>query len=288
MEPLRIAVLLTCHDRREATLRCLRSLAAQQVDAELTAVLVDADSRDGTAEAVSEQHPWVRVVPASAEVFWNAGMRLAWERAWEEEPAYFLWLNDDVVLDRDAVARLLGWAGRLEREEGRPVILAGTTRDPETAEVTYGAVRRPQRWSPLDFSVVAPGDRPRRAASMNGNCVLVPRDVAARVGTLDPAFVHRMGDFDYGLRASAAGFGVWAAPGTVGSCSRNPRVSRTVSEEIERLKGPKGLPPREWLVFSRRWAGTLWPVYFLSPYVRRVLRRVAEAGARRIKALQQR
>ena len=288
MEAPRVTALLTCHDRREATLRCLRALEAQQVDAQVTAVLVDADSNDGTAAAVGEAHPWVRVFHAPADVFWNAGMRLAWEAAWEDEPRYFLWLNDDVALDPDALARLLASAQHLERVQGQPAILAGATRDPETAEVTYGAVHRPRRWSPLDFRIVPPGDRPRRAETTNGNCVLVPRDVAKRVGTLEPAFVHRMGDFDYGLRARAAGFDVWAAPGTIGTCARNPRVSRSVGQEIERLKGPKGLPPREWGLFCRRWAGPFWPLYFASPYVRRVLRRALEAGARRARSLRER
>ena len=58
---------------------------------------------------------------------------------------------------------------------------------------------------------------------MNGNTVLVSRAVVRRVGNLDPAFAQQMGDFDYGLRARAAGCSVWTTPGTIGMCASHPR-----------------------------------------------------------------
>ena len=49
-------------------------------------------------------------------------------------------------------------------------------------------------------------------------------------------------------------------------------TARRQRQHLARLRGPKGLPPREWLRFSRRWAGPLWPVYAASPFVRRTAR----------------
>ncbi len=117
-----------------------------------------------------------------------------------------------------------------------------------------------------------------RCDTCNFNCVLVPRDVAVRVGNLDAAFTHRMGDFDYGLRARHAGCSLWVAPGYVGECFANSGKGLWVEDAIgarelwRRLLGPKGLPPREWLVFTSRHFGPLWPAHFVWPYLKNAWR----------------
>jgi GT2 family glycosyltransferase len=98
--------------------------------------------------------------------------------------------------------------------------------------------------------------------------------VVQRVGNIDPAYVQQMGDFDYGLRARAAGCEVCVAPGTVGTCASNPERRtdlQPLRRELTRLWSVKELAPRPWLLFTRRWAGRLWPIYWLSPYLRRGL-----------------
>ncbi len=47
---------------------------------------------------------------------------------------------------------------------------------------------------------------------MNGNFTLIPALVAGQLGNLDNAFRHQLGDFDYGLRATAAGIPVMLWP----------------------------------------------------------------------------
>jgi len=101
--------------------------------------------------------------------------------------------------------------------------------------------------------------------------VLISRAVVRRVGNIDPAFVQQMGDHDYGLRARAAGCSVWIAPGTLGTCApnlRRPPGGEPFLQEWQRVWSTKELLPGPWAVFSRRWAGRLWPVYWLSPYLR--------------------
>lgn len=276
----RIAVLLTCHNRVERTLACLASLTTQ-VDADgahLDIVLVDAGSTDGTREAVEARFPEVSVICRGPELFWNGGMRVAFAHAYSTDPDLYLWLNDDVVLDDDVVSTLLATHHHLL--ERRPVacIVAGSTRDPDSGETTYGGVVRPSRTRPLHYQVVEPGGEPRRVETMNGNCVLVPREVAAAIGTLAEVYTHGMGDFDYGHRAQRAGCEVWIAPRTIGTCSRNPPPGPEISleEHRRRVTSPTGgLPPREWATFARRWAGPLWPLYAISPYIRRFVRWIA-------------
>lgn len=273
----RLAALLTCHNRRAETLAALGALEAQTAfDGSVHAFLVDAGSTDGTAAAVRAAHPDVRIRTVADDVFWNAGMRIAFAAAVAEGGfTHFLWLNDDSRLDHDALARLL----RTARACGRGIV-AGAVRDPDTGAPTYGGVRRPSRLRPLQFALVPPAAEPQQVETMNGNVVLVPADVVAEVGLLDGGFSHGMGDYDYGLRARRRGIPVWQAPGTVGTCARNPprQPAESVRAELSRLRQTKQLPPAEWGRFARRWAGPLWPLYAVSPYVRRSVRALRAKG----------
>lgn len=276
----RVAAVLTVFNRRETTLACLRSIRDQGGhDARVDVFVCDDASTDGTAAAVAEAFPEVTLLHGDGSLFWNGGMRRAFAAALATDPDFSWWLNDDTHLDDDALARLLATARELRERGGPPAIVAGATRHPDDGWVTYSGVRRPRRWRPMSFERVEPGDEPRSVETMNGNCVLIPRAVARAVGNVDPAYRQKMGDFDYGLRARAAGLEVWMAPGTIGTCATHPARrtdERPLRDELRRLYSVKELPPRAWLTFTRRHAGPLWPVYFASPYVRRGWRLVAE------------
>jgi GT2 family glycosyltransferase len=273
---IRVAAVMAAHNRRELTLACLRSLDAQQVSGvALDSFMLDDASTDGTSEAIAEQFPATTVLHGDGKQYWNGGMRAAFGAAIANDYDYYLWMNDDTHLDGGALALLLDTERQLRERGEAPVIVAGSTRHPETGELTYGGVVRPDRWRRLKTELVEPADQPRPCETMNGNTVLVPRAVVERVGNIDPAFVQQMGDFDYGFRARAAGCSVWIAPGTVGTCASHP-VRRpdegAFLEEWGRLWSTKELTPRPWAVYSRRYAGRLWPLYWLSPYVRRGFR----------------
>lgn len=273
----RVAVLLTCHNRVDRTTACLESLCSQShlTTPSLQVVVVDAGSGDGTREAVEQRFPEVELLKRGPDLFWNGGMRVALAHAYERDPDYYLWLNDDVELDRDAVRTLLDCHLALKASRPNPAIVVGSTRDPATGKLTYGGVVRPHRWRPMRYELVEVAHEAQRAETMNGNCVLVPREVVSRIGNLAAAYTHGMGDYDYGHRATRAGCEVWVAPDTIGACARNPSRTRagSLDEHRRRATNPtSGLPPAEWFTFARRWAGPLWPVFGVSPYVRRFLR----------------
>lgn len=271
-EPVKVAVLITCHDRKTKTLACLERIFAQNRELaaggrlEIRAFLVDDGCTDGTAEAVRERFPRVHVIRGDGQLYWCGGMRLAFEAAFdaEEDYSFYLWLNDDTFLYDDATSRLLatyrGLAGD-GREDG---IVVGSVLDPGTRKLSYGGL---QRLWPLPFTRrVRPGDTPRGCSTMNGNCVLIPHSVAVRVGNVDPALTHLRGDVDYGLRASKLGFEVWVAPGFYGECEPNEAAGwrapgLSLRERFSFLRHPK-YAFEEKVLIARRHYGPLW---FLSP-----------------------
>jgi GT2 family glycosyltransferase len=201
-------------------------------------------------------------------------MRLAQEAAVPADPDYLLWLNDDVCLCPDALSVLLRTHRALEARGTPDVIIVGAMRDPATNVTTYSGVERDAQVRRMRFGIVEPTSEPVPCETMHGNLVLVPRSVYRRVGAFDPAFVHSMNDFDYGLRARAAGCEVWLAPGHLGTCAFNATKrawlddSLPFRDRVRYLLSPRGLPPREWLRFTRRHGGALWPALFVAPYVR--------------------
>jgi GT2 family glycosyltransferase len=273
----RVAVLMTCHNRRLTTLECLASLAVSSLPwgASIETFLVDDGSTDGTAEAVRSRFPQVKIISGDGNLFWNGGMRLAFDHAMREGFDYYLWLNDDTVLYPSAVGTLLETAQRTARDANKPGIIVGSTQDAKTGKLSYGGQSRPwPRLRPVKLVYVQPSNQPRPCETVTGNCVLIPHAVAKALGNLDPSFVHAMGDTDYGLRACAAGFPIWVMPGFAGTCSENTRkggfydTALPMRERLRRMRQPKGLPVTPWRVFTRRHAGACWLIYWLWPYVR--------------------
>ena len=272
----RIAVAMTCFNRRETTLACLEALSQQALpaDCSVRVYLTDDGCTDGTADSVREAFPGTRILEGDGSLYWNGGMRRALAEAMAEGFDFYLWLNDDTRLAPGAIARLLATYDRQCDQPGAPAIVVGTPANPEGGPPTYGGTVRKHRGRPMRFSHVAPADTPIRCDTFDGNCVLVSAAAAGTLGNLDASFTHLMGDTDYGLRAGKAGIPVWAAAGTIGDCPPNPAglrhrdLSLPLKERITWLTGVKALPPAEWKVMTRRHAGRLWWVYFLSPYIR--------------------
>jgi GT2 family glycosyltransferase len=276
--PIRIAVALACFNRREVTLTSLRLLFAQQLpkNAEVTAFLLDAGSSDGTAEGVRSEFPQVRLLRGDSNLFWNAGMRVAYGEALRQDFDHYIWLNDDTHLYPDAVSRLLVTYHDLIAQGKQSPIITGCTQDPESHVLTYGGVVRSSPFYPFRYRHVVPGEKALPCHTINGNIVLIPREAATRTGNLSKAFTHSMGDHDYGLRARKVGCSLWVAPGYMGTCSRNDIMGTWQDETLafrerwRKLNGPKGMPPREYLSYTRVHGGPLWVLLWLYPYVRAI------------------
>lgn len=254
---LNIAVLMTCHNRRPLTVRCLTSLfAAEEATigkATLAAYLVDDGCTDGTPDEVTRLFPAVKIIPGSGNLYWCGGMRHAWRAAAAENYDAYLWLNDDVVLSIDALTVLCETTDRQVADSGRAGIVVGSTAEHDRNVPSYGERNR--------SAVIPPGSHPRPIRLFNGNIVLVSRDAFRLLGNLSSAYSHSFGDIDYGVRAARRGVPVWLAPGYLGHCSTNgrPKWKRPDIPVITRLfelHRPTGCPP--WELAFLMWQDRAW------------------------------
>jgi GT2 family glycosyltransferase len=272
-----IAVLLTCHNRKNKTLSCLRSIYENQnwSPYNLTIYLVDDGSTDGTSNEVSRNYPSVQILRGDGNLFWNGGMRLAFGSAISVGYDYYLWLNDDVSLYKDALDKLVKTTKSLEIKNGKASIVIGSTQDPEAKLFSYGGHRKKGWYAPLSYERIEPQNTPVVCDAINGNCVLIPHIIAEKVGNLSGEFTHGAGDYDYSLRAKKMGFDSYVSAGYLGTCKQNSPAgscrdnSLPVGVRKQMLSRPTAMiPPKEWLLFARHHSGILWPIYWLRTHVR--------------------
>lgn len=271
---LKLVVLVVCYNRRESTLRAIGAGNAQSGGFDVLNVLYDDGSTDGTRAAILGTYPDTIVLSGDGTAYWNGGLHRAWTHALELGADAYLWLNDDVLLDGDALEQMHKIYLDLSiNDPARRFILVGSTRG-EDGQQSYGGHRVKISPFGLHFRLLPPQDALVPIESFNGNVVLIPKQVVDEVGINDPAFHHNMGDHDYGLRATKAGIAIYQVPGTVGMCARNAtKVSAgygspylSVSEQWKAVNTHHGLPFRSWWHFTRRHSG-IWRIFhFLRPY----------------------
>lgn len=262
----RIAVLITCFNRREKTLNCLRRLRSQDLPdgVRLDIFLVDDKCTDGTSEAVSREFPNVHVIEGTGTLYWAGGMRLAWQTAASSQPDYFLLLNDDTEIVGHAIRSLLA----ISQSPKERIIAVAAIANPTDGRVIYGAYRKGIVGNLPDG---APKDH---CQTFNANCVLIPTAVYHELGILHNAYTHGMADHDYGYRASSVGINIVESDTVLGTCPPNPVTGTWKDRSLPRsqrwklIHRPTGLLWRDWLFYCRCHLGWKWPIYFAGPYLK--------------------
>ncbi len=285
----RIAVLMTCHNRRDLTLACLRLLQRQDLFQGEDLFLVDDGSSDGTGAAVRALIPAANVIAGDGSLFWNGGMRLAWQEAKARGGHdFYLWLNDDVALGDDCLAMLVADADA-SAPRGEPVIVAAATIEPGGSRITYSGQRRTRADRPLRLSLLAPVGNPIPADTVSGNIVLVSAAAERVLGNLLPDFEHIYGDLDYGLRARMAGVPVLLASRPGGTCAANATTGSSLDPELSLFRRlalyraeTRKIHGRDWRRFVALHGGGAAAQlgHWLMPYLRLLLARPNRHAAR--------
>ena len=267
MAALSIGVLMASHNRRPQTLESLDSLLCQDAQVVVRVFLVDDGSSDGTAASVAARYENVRVIPGDGSLYWAAAMAKAEDEALASDLILWMWLNDDVVLDHTCLRDMLSI-----HEANPDAIVVGAVRDPISGELTYGGRRR-EGIHPQRFSQVPVREDVQECDTFHGNCVLVPRVVAERVGPIDAGFPHAYADDDYGLRARRVGIRILQCPGTSAPALESARSDAVgLLARWRYLQSPKGLPVQAQARYLRRHGGLLWPVWLVVGTTKRLLR----------------
>lgn len=250
----KIAVLLTVHDRKEKTLACLDNVFKQVLPDgfAIDVWLVDDGCTDGTPEAIREQFPQVHVIQGDGNLYWNRGMRLAWQTAAEHKDYdYYLWLNDDTFIHGNCVETLLEES---RKRDDKAVIVGSTSAVGNSNITTYGG------WTSKEKLLEA-ADKAQECETFNGNIALFPRYVYQTVGINTSIFHHAGGDTEYGLRAARKGVKCIVAAGVLGECDLHEKPSvwcnpaQPLVKRWKNLYTPLGMNPKELFLFEKEYYG---------------------------------
>lgn len=209
----RVAVIMTCYNRAQTTLECLRHLrvCCNAFDLVVDVWINDDGSDDGTSESIrrwrkenSNESLRVCLLQGSGCDYWCGGMRRAWAKAVSSGVVYdgYIWLNDDTMLLPNALEQLL------IRDDA---IVVGSTYNPDTGALSYGG-------RGIDGQLIVPNGSPQLCEMMNGNVVYVPRKVYEELGNFSDFFTHALGDYDYARRARRQNIAIVMTAGYVGAC----------------------------------------------------------------------
>lgn len=245
-----LAILLTCFNRKETTLKCLTALSTQALSAEISIFLCDDGSTDGTAEAVTEHFPKVHIVQGTGNLFWTRGTQKAWEAAMQHK-AYdaYVWLNDDAMLNDGALQHMIDCSEECNNE----AIICGEFCD-INGQFSYGGT------DPNKIPI-PPNGQLQPLYYLNGNCVLIPAGVVHKIGSMDTMFLHGGGDYEYGLRALKNNIRVVTSKMYIGQCQPNTTISRvrkrglSLAGRFRKLYSPFGYHPVVDFRYRRKYFG---------------------------------
>ena len=285
---MKIAVVLTCYNRKEKTVRCLSSLtnALAYYNSEKLGDALSIDyflcndgCTDGTEMAVQELFPLdtMHIIPGTGNLFWAGGMRVAWNEALKRhsEWDYYLLINDDVEFLPNVFEELFKAEEFSKTHYGKEGVCSGLTCDPDDAnKITYGGGRWKNRFLASTEKIIYNGE-PQTCDFTNANILLVPKYVVDKIGIFHKGYHHGKADYDYSCVASQKGIPVILTGKACGKCEHDHIkyafiARKVVSMSLKERKAFYKKPINsidDYLLFVRRTSLVRYPWVALGRYL---------------------
>lgn len=211
------AVVVLTYGGYEDTERCLASLADSASCDDITVVVVDNASTDGTPGLVAGTFPWVVLIRLEHNRGFAAGNNVGIEWALDRGFDYVLLLNNDTIVPPQGVEQLVTAA--LELPDAGAVCPVLAFADQPAVAWYAGATFDPNRIRAgrVDgYREPLPGPGPpQRTDRATGAALLVPLEVVRRLGALDERYFFLYEDVDWSLRMRAEGYANYVVPNVV-------------------------------------------------------------------------
>ncbi|WP_420322309.1 glycosyltransferase family 2 protein [Flagellimonas sp.] len=269
----KFAVLLTCFNRKEKTIKALNALhsAYNKISREweMSIYLTDDGSTDGTSDAVIKKFPKVNILKGSGSLYWAGGMRNSWTEAKKGDYGAYLLLNDDTNIHPDVFNKIFETEKYCLKTFKEPGIYVGTTIDAESGKVSYGGSVFTNRFLGKMKRVHMDNKTPMSCELGNANIMWVPKNVVEIIGILSPGYIHGMADYDYTMKAVKKKIPVLTLPGVSGECINDhgeiyERFEKlSFKERVRFLYNPVGLDFSSQLYHMRRHFPIRLPLFYL-------------------------
>jgi hypothetical protein len=212
---VRKVIVITLNWNGEAWLRpCVESvLRSSYPDFEL--VVIDNDSTDSSAVRIRQEFPRVKVIQNGANLGYSRGFNVGLEYGFGERNAdYCLVMNNDTVIDEDAIAALVECA-EADRRAGFVTGKVYYFDQPDTLQ-TVGKCEDPVRWNGEHIGAreidVGQHDEVAERVFADDIFTLVRREMYEQTGGYNPVFFLQCEEYDWQARAKTLGWKIVYTP----------------------------------------------------------------------------
>lgn len=269
-----LTILIITYNSQNQIIDCLESinnsLITDPANPQINIVIIDNHSQDQTVKAIKQYQKNSRFEIVLITNTENSGFAKAVNQGFihvqaKYHPELFLLLNPDAILDNLCLTALLSAA----KKQPRAGLISASILDPKTQKHWFlmGKIH----WLKFKTSHQKPSNQqPTSQPAMNcklpsayltGCCLLIKKNVIARIGLFDERFFLYYEDADFSIRAQKAGFGLWVEPTALcfhhesQSSSSDLKTYNLVKNGLIffHIHNPRCLIPYFWLIFYLRW-----------------------------------
>lgn len=204
----KVFAVIPIRNRKDKTLRFLERFVQQSYD-NLNIVLVDANSTDGTQDAIISNYPQVKLIHVDDESYWTASTNRGIEYALTEKADFILTINDDSYVNINYVKDLVNLALKYDME------ILGSRIDYMDNPGFIWALGAYCHWGTrnilqLSYSQLWTDDLPQEikekelipVQALAGNGVLINQSVFKKIGLYNEKFLpHYHADSEFIMRA---------------------------------------------------------------------------------------
>lgn len=227
----KIAIVLVNWNGKQDTLACLASLknVTRHQRVNVSTIVVDNGSTDDSVAVIREKFPDVEVIITGKNLGFAGGNNVGIHRALEWGADYIWLLNNDTVVDKNALNALfevfgdksVGVAGSKiyfmpgrefhkdrydEPEYGKVLWYAGGLIDWQNMYASHRGVDEVDKGQ---------FDKKEETPFVTGCSMVVKREVFEKIGLFNEKLFAYLEDLDYCLRASQAGYKLFYAPQSI-------------------------------------------------------------------------
>lgn len=245
---MNIATIITCFNRKNQTLSCLKNLYAsldsynantKEEKLSLSMFMTDDGCTDGTSDAVRENFydKDIVILKGNGNLFWAGGMRVAWNAAINSNKAFdfYLLLNDDTDFIENTFSELLATHQYSIEKYGKAGLYSGiTSAKNDFNRITYGGDIWTNKFLAKSIRL-SPAGVPQKCDITNANILLVSNDVVNSIGIFSDKYIHGIADNDYSIKANKAGFPVLVTANICGRCDYDHESNEEVFEKISKM-----------------------------------------------------
>ena len=202
----KIFIIILNYNGKETIKKCLDSVFYSDYHG-LEAVVVDNDSKDGSFELAKDLYSKFHFIKNAKNYGFSAGNNIGIRFALEKMADYIFLLNNDAILEKNTLSKLVGIAERKKAGIFSPLIY-----DRENRIWFAGGKIKWLKMKTVHKSQAAKDTKPYLTDYISGCAMLIKKEVFKKIGLFSEDYFLYYEDADFCIRAKKNGFECMVVP----------------------------------------------------------------------------